>query len=237
MGNAIQNSPWGVGSARVARGSAALALRVALMMGLFAAAAQVGIPITLSFSGTGTEGVATASGTLSPFGAATVGMTTVYGTQSVTIFFTFHFNNGDTLTATGPADGLGTISTGNAAVTSGTGRFAAATGSFGFTITPINPSDTGPTQFTLTGSGSVVITAAGSGVLGSVACDGSGSPLPIIPQSPSGGSAASVSVCSVIICADGVGSTLPINPERVSGVTTPRAASSTVAGCSSLGLD
>jgi uncharacterized protein (TIGR03437 family) len=211
------------------------------MMGLFAAAAaaaaQVGIPITLSFSGTGTEGVATASGTLSPFGAATAGMTTVYGTESVTIFFTFHFSNGDTLTATGPADGLGTISTGNAAVTGGAGTFAGATGSFGFTITPINPSDTGPTEFTLTGSGSVVITAAGSGVLGSVACDGSGSTLPINPQSPSGGSAATGSVCSVIICADGVGSTLPISPERVSGVTTPRAASSTVAGCSSLGLD
>src|ERR1035441_7888532 len=64
-----------------------------------AAAAQAGIPITLSFSGTGTEGVGTASGTLSPFGAATADMTTVYGTQSFTVFFTFHFNNGDTLTA------------------------------------------------------------------------------------------------------------------------------------------
>src|ERR1019366_429398 len=132
-------------------------VRVVLMMGLFAAAAaaQAGIPITLSFSGTGTEGVGSASGTLSPFGAATADMTTVYGTnvdgtQSFTVFFTFHFNNGDTLTANGLGDAVGTTSTGHPTVTGGTGAFAGATGSFGFTITITSPPDTVPAQFTLT---------------------------------------------------------------------------------------
>src|ERR1039458_4877890 len=214
-------------------------VRVVLTMGLFAAAAaaQAGIPITLSFSGTGTEGVGTASGTLSPFGAATADMTTVYGTQSFTVFFTFHFNNGDTLTANGPGYGVGTTTTGNPTVTGGTGTFAGATGSFGFTITIISPPDTVPAPFTLTGSGSVVITASGSGLLGSVACDGSGSTLPIIsyPQSPSGSSAASGSVCSVIICEGGSGSMLPIIRPATSAAAA--AASATVASCSSLGLD
>ncbi|HEV3199244.1 MAG TPA: hypothetical protein VGZ73_15130, partial [Bryobacteraceae bacterium] len=178
-----------------------------------AASAQTTTPVTLSFSGAGSVDTGSASGTLAPFGTATVGITgTGVGSQSITVAFDFRFNNGDTLKASGPATVGQTVVSGNANVTGGTGAFVSATGAFSFTFTIDLSTD--PNPFTLTGSGSV--TTGAGGATGPQVCEGgSGSTLPVLVDSS----------CKVIAC-DGSGSTLPVDrkgppPDSANPADTP----------------
>ena len=122
--------------------------------------AQTSASVTLDFSGHGTGNPNTlnlsGSGTMSPFGAATVGITSAPSGAGATVSFTFSFGSGGTLTAVSTSAAYATdVLSGDASATGGTGEFMNATGTFSYTITAPPGTTAADVQFKLSGSGSI----------------------------------------------------------------------------------
>ncbi|HLJ46992.1 MAG TPA: BACON domain-containing carbohydrate-binding protein [Bryobacteraceae bacterium] len=216
-------------------------MRYAVLAGIFSLGAMAQTSISLNFSGTAgttTQSTANGTGTLAPYGTASVVVT--INTQSTpTLDFTFTLPLGTIQAASTTlqeADGSNVI-TGQASISSGTGAFVNLTGSFNFTIDQ-EPDGSGSTvAFTLTGSGEVtggpVVTTIPAACTSDgstpapqgcavIACDGVGGTLPIRNR-PLNNSAPAGPTCSLvnIVDSDGSGGTLPILVFDGSGGTLP----------------
>jgi hypothetical protein len=134
-----------------------LPIAAAIILSSGPASAQTAF--SFSFSGTGTSSGGNfsllGSGTITPYGATTI---TVNGTAgaggSLGIAFLVTFGDGSTWTATATVTPTSSTSiSGNAAITSGTGTFLGAHGSFAFVTT--GPYTLSSFAFTTTGAGAL----------------------------------------------------------------------------------
>ncbi|MDP8979333.1 MAG: hypothetical protein M3O35_01940 [Acidobacteriota bacterium] len=136
-------------------------------------ASAASVPFALNFSGSASTDTgfapAVSTGTISPFGQATAAL---MFSGAVTVRGTFTLLDGSSFTGTftGPAPGAfhphdNVVITFGGDITSGTGNFKDATGTLQGTVTiyDINPGV--PSNYTLTGSGSVTVQDTGSGGL------------------------------------------------------------------------
>ncbi|HLK18099.1 MAG TPA: hypothetical protein VKT81_04050, partial [Bryobacteraceae bacterium] len=126
--------------------------------------------ITLNFAGTATGEpntvAAMGSGTLTPFGAATVSVSSSGSSmQTLTVSLVITLNSGGTLSASvTPATYTGTDLTGLMNVTGGTGPLAGTTGSFSFDFNAPPGANPNGFPFKLTGSGNVNVSQQSSPV-------------------------------------------------------------------------
>jgi uncharacterized protein (TIGR03437 family) len=135
-----------------------------LLFGVTVAAAQTVTAISLSFAGNGSGNAQavqlSGSGSLAPFGGATVNIVGGGGKDAFTLAFIFALTDGDTLTTSaGPASTSPDTISGNATVSGGTGVFAGATGSFSYTLTAPAGTTSADVHFSMSGSGNVTTTA------------------------------------------------------------------------------
>lgn len=126
--------------------------------------------ITLDFGGTATGEpntlAAMGTGTLTPFGAATVSVSSSGSSmQTLTVSLVITLNSGGTLSASvTPATYTGTDLTGLMNVTGGTGPLAGTTGSFQFDFNAPPGADPNGFNFKLTGSGNINVSQQSSTV-------------------------------------------------------------------------
>ncbi len=127
-------------------------------------AAQISNSVSLDFSGRGTGNPNTldlsGSGTMTPFGAGTVHISSAPdGANSTIVSFTFTFGSAGSFTGVSTSDQYAKlVLSGEARVTGGTGEFASSTGSFSFAISAPPGTTAADVEFTLSGSGSVTST-------------------------------------------------------------------------------
>ena len=114
--------------------------------------------ITFSFTGPGTGNGSTfslaGSGTLTPYGATTIAITGGLANGSFTVASVATFGDGSTLSFSASPSVMQNMYSGTATITSGTGRFAGATGFFTFVVT-VSSGANGTFSFTDTGSGTI----------------------------------------------------------------------------------
>src|ERR1019366_10385935 len=144
--------------------------------------------ISFSFNGTGSGHVSSfslnGSGTVTPYGQTTISVNgggTGQGTYSITFLVTF--GDGSTWSATSNVTPTSQTSiSGTANITSGTGTFAGATGSFNYVTTGSFGSPS--FNFTTTGSGTLSISTSHVVVPGAwISTSGTSEPLPILTNS------------------------------------------------------
>lgn len=167
---------------------------LAVFVSCTAVRGQSTVPITLSFTGSGSGNVKglslSGSGMVAPYGAATVAISGAGTNLVVPLQFSFSLANGDTFTASSQSTPMAGGFSGTATLSGGTGALRNASGSFSFSIVGTAGAGGVVVSFTLTGSGSVGGTSGGTG--------------PTFPVSCIGGAAGSgTSVCTVVLCFDG----------------------------------
>ena len=136
-----------------------LPMAAAIILGPSPASAQTAI--SFSFTGAGTSSGSgfslLGSGTITPYGATTISVNgTPGGAGSFAIAFVVTFGDGSTWNATSTVTPTSSTSlSGTAAITSGTGTFLGAHGSFSFVVT--GPFTSSSFAFTTTGAGTLSI--------------------------------------------------------------------------------
>jgi hypothetical protein len=120
------------------------------------ASAQTAISFSLTGTGTGTINSfsLTGNGTFTPYGQTSISVKGGSQGGAFGVTFTVTFADQSTWTATSTANVSKNVISGTATITSGTGDFAGATGSFTYTAT-ITAETGGALSFTVTGSGTV----------------------------------------------------------------------------------
>ena len=150
-----------------------------LLMGLAAAlAGQGSIPVTLNLNASGSGNLSSGirisgSGTVQPFGNATVSITIPPGSPSnATVNFVFTFSTGDSLTASTNSATVQVsngatfdIIQGTALFTGGTGLFQGASGSTAFQFSSPPAPMGSSSQGVLTGSGSITLASSSTVLL------------------------------------------------------------------------
>ncbi len=158
-------------TAAVKRKYAAWVLPIAAAIILSANPANAQTAFSFSFAGTGTSSGGNfslqGSGTITPYGATTISVNgTAGGAGSVALAFVVTFGDGSTWTANSTVTPTSATSiAGTAAITSGTGTFLGAHGSFSFVTT--GPYTQSSFAFTTTGAGTLSISTGTRVVPGS----------------------------------------------------------------------